>query len=307
MHYRSQRRMVCKARAGAFAFRFRFAHVVIFLAALTCFSQSVQASAKNHHRQKFHPVQPVSVSDDVLPSPEIDLRVEIEVATAKQILDNLDSNNFLASPYLVSAIYYHDDFLTDFPVELSTAEPGARIVGRISRMLTPEVKARFVSLLQEIWTTAKPEEPAQFVVPVDYLWLGVGPRAHQDALDMFTPEGTSVYSATRGVVILADSDWSPDDPFSTASRKGGNAVIVFDPDNYHFYRYAHLSTVSIYVGEIVLPGQMIGSVGHTGLNASQPGHGNHLHFEINEYLYGHVRAMGNGELSNMVQSWRITP
>jgi hypothetical protein len=52
-----------------------------------------------------------------------------------------------------------------------------------------------------------------------------------------------VHSVSRGVVVLADSDWSPDNLFSTTSRKGGNAVIVFDPDHERFYRYCHMSRI----------------------------------------------------------------
>ena len=29
--------------------------------------------------------------------------------------------------------------------------------------------------------------------------------------------------------------------------------------------------------------EIIGGVGHTGMNASKPGHGEHLHLEINRY------------------------
>ena len=285
----------------SYAVSFRFAGVVILLAAVTCFSLPAQVSGRTHHRQKL---QRVSVSEDVLASLEIDDRVELEVAKAKAILDNLGSDNVLDSPYLVSAIYYHDGFLADFPVELRTADPERRIVGRISRMLTPELKARFVCLLHEAWSDAAPEGSALFTVPVNYIYLG-GAQAHNDAIDMFAPEGTSVHSASRGVVILADRDWYFYDVFSAASRKGGNAVIVFDPDNDCFYRYCHLNTVSVYPGDIVESGQMIGEVGHTGLNASQPGHGNHLHFEVNEYLYGHVRALEYRDLRGMVERWEM--
>jgi murein DD-endopeptidase MepM/ murein hydrolase activator NlpD len=163
-----------------------------------------------------------------------------------------------------------------------------------------------VSLLHETWTGGEPRAPARFVVPVDYSSLGTGRRAHKYAIDLFAPEGAAVQTVSRGIVILADRDWSPDSLFSTASRKGGNAVIVFDPDNDRFYRYCHLSAVLVSCGEIVTSGEMIGNVGHTGLNASQPGHGGHLHFEANEYLEGHVRALDNGQLRNMLQGWRTS-
>ena len=88
----------------------------------------------------------------------------------------------------------------------------------------------------------------------------------------------------------------PGEPFSTTSQKGGNSVIVFDPDADRFLRYAHLEDVSVYAGDLVGAGDRIGTVGHTGLNASRPKHGRHLHFEINEFKAGHVRPLRAAEL-----------
>ena len=53
--------------------------------------------------------------------------------------------------------------------------------------------------------------------------------------------------------------------------------------------------------------QVVGTVGHTGLNASQPGHGRHLHFETNEYLRGHVRAIEYRGLRTMLRQWQSSP
>ncbi len=105
---------------------------------------------------------------------------------------------------------------------------------------------------------------------------------------------------------MADQGWSAADLFSTTSRKGGNAVILFDPDHDRFYRFCHLSTVAVRSGELVAEGQIIGAVGHTGWNASLSGHGHHLHFETNEYLDGRVRAMDRTRLRAMLLSWRST-
>jgi murein DD-endopeptidase MepM/ murein hydrolase activator NlpD len=79
---------------------------------------------------------------------------------------------------------------------------------------------------------------------------------------------------------------------------------VFDPDHDRFYRYCHMSTVQVSAGDLVAAGQTVGSVGHSGLNASQPGHGRHLHFETNEYLEGHVRAVDYHRLRTMLRQWR---
>ncbi len=247
---------------------------------------------------------PGDVTQEVQPSPEIDRRVANEVAKAKQIIGNLDQSNFLMSPYLVSAIYYHDNFLGDTAASRHDADPDRRIIGQISNMLSAELKLRFVHQLHETWERSKPSGPAEFLKPVNYVSASGGRRSHRYAIDLFAAEGTTVHSVSRGIVILADRGWSANDIFSTTSRKGGNAVIIFDPDKDRFYRYCHLSAVVVSAGQIVVPGQQIGTVGHTGLNASRPGHGQHLHFETNEFVNGHVHAMEYRRLYAMLRQWR---
>jgi murein DD-endopeptidase MepM/ murein hydrolase activator NlpD len=227
-----------------------------------------------------------------------------EVAKAGKVLAGLDTNSLFSSPYLVSAIYYHDGFLSDFPADRTSADPERRIIGQISKMLSPEQKAAFVHMLHETWGDSNPVGTARFAEPVTYKTVSGGRRSHQYAVDLFAAEGAAVHSVSRGIVILADRGWSREDIFSTTSRKGGNAVIVFDPDSDRFYRYCHLSAVQVSAGELVETGKIIGNVGHTGLNASQSGHGGHLHFEVNEYLDGHVRAIDSRHLRAMLRHWR---
>ncbi len=274
------------------------AKAVMFVITTCCF-QSLEAAKRSHHHPVAHPL-----SEDVQPTTEIEQRVAYEVARAKQILNDPNTNNLLANPWLVSAIYYHDGFLTDFPSERTSAAPERRIIGQISNVLSPEQKARFVRLLHEIWIQSNPVGPAQFIDPVDSSALAGGRGSHKYAIDMFAAEGTAVHSASRGIAVLADRDWSPDNVFSTSSRKGGNSVIIFDPDDNRFYRYCHLNAVLVTPGQLVAGGQSIGTVGHTGLNASQPGHGGHLHFEVNEYQNGHVRAISYRELLGMLREWK---
>jgi murein DD-endopeptidase MepM/ murein hydrolase activator NlpD len=57
-------------------------------------------------------------------------------------------------------------------------------------------------------------------------------------------------------------------------------------------------------GQVVAAGETLGAVGHTGLNASQAGHGGHLHFEANEYVNGRVRALDYQRLRTMLRTWR---
>jgi murein DD-endopeptidase MepM/ murein hydrolase activator NlpD len=258
--------------------------------------QSAQARKSTVRRPIVRPL-----SLDVEPTPEIDARIAEEVGKARKILEGLDTNNLCASPYLVSAIYYHDDFLTDFPVDRRNAAPERRIIGQISRLLSASQKAGFLRLLHELWARSGSGIAEGPAAPVSYSRLGGG---HASAVDLFAREGTPVRTVSRGIVVLADRDWRPDDLFSTTSRKGGNAVIVFDPDHDRFFRYCHLSTVEVSAGSLVSAGQAIAAVGHSGLNASRPGHGRHLHFEINQYRDGRVAALGYRQLRALLRKWR---
>ena len=272
---------------------------------LTVLIAAVAYSAQSAEAYRTTRRQPVSrpLSLEVQPTREIEAQVSEEVAKARRILDALNTDNLFASPYLVSAIYYHDGFLNGFPVDRSSADPERRIIGQIGNMLSLEGKARYMRLLHDLWALSNPASPERSAEPVAYSATGGGGRSHKYAIDLFAHEGAAVYTVSRGMVVLADRDWSPDSLFSTTSRKGGNAVIVFDPDHDRFSRYCHMSTVQVSAGERVAAGQIVGTVGHSGLNASQPGHGHHLHFEINEYLQGHIRALDYRRLRTMLRQW----
>jgi murein DD-endopeptidase MepM/ murein hydrolase activator NlpD len=256
------------------------------------------------YRKRRRPVsRPASL--DVVPDAEVDARVADEVLKASRILEDLNASNVLASPYLVSAFYYHDGFLDDFPVDRTSAAPERRIIGQIGNLLTPETKARFVRLLHEIWSQSNAPGTSRYAVPCAYRAVS-GRRSHRYAIDLFALEGSPVTAVSRGVVVLADRDWSPENLFSTTSRKGGNCVIVFDPDRDRFYRYCHLSYVQASSGDLVASGERLGDVGHSGLNASQAGHGRHLHFETNQYSDGQVRALNYQLLRTMLRGWRLS-
>lgn len=253
-------------------------------------------------KRRRRPITP-PVSHDIIATPEIDLRVGEEVTRAREILDSLNTDNILASAYVVSAVYYHDGFLATFPSDRGTADPERRIIAQVSRMITPEIKARFVGILHQMWRNSNTPGPATFNKPLLYSVLGASSRTHRYALDLFTKEGSPVHSVSRGIVVLADEGWNPDDLFSTSSRSGGNSVIIFDPDQDRFFRYCHLGVSLVARGDLVPAGDAIGYVGHSGLNASRAGHGGHLHFEANDIASGHVRALDRLQLRKLLQSF----
>ena len=289
----------------------RFAGFLLCLALLAS-----PLGAKPRKSKKRPPPKPLVYT--VTPSDEIEERVEIETALALDILHRLGGSSLFLSAYVPATFYYHDGFLSDFADDKPDADPGRRIVSRIQREITPSLRTSYVGLLLQYWceNAVAPDAPTPaFVAPVPYENKPPGPppkstrrrrwaraSTHENALDLFIDEGTPVVSATRGVVVVADGRWDPQSPFSTTSQKGGNTVIVFDPDCERFYRYAHLETVTVTRGQIVAAGDRIGSVGHTGLNASRPKHGRHLHFEANQFEDGKMRPLKNSELWALVRS-----
>ena len=244
----------------------------------------------------------------VKPSPEIEERVSREVAKANLVMRGLTTESLLTSPYLVSAIYYHDGLLDTFDENKTGADPADRIVAHIVRAFNSQTKRNCIQLLRESCALSFSElGPGRFVVPVPYERpLAHGRAVHPYAIDLFTAEGTPVRSATRGLVVLAENDWQPNEWFSTSTVRGGNTVIVFDPDASRFLRYAHLERAVTQPGAFAEAGDIIGYVGHTGFNAARAGHGRHLHFEINEFHSGIVEALPNEELEALLEAASAT-
>lgn len=87
-------------------------------------------------------------------------------------------------------------------------------------------------------------------------------RQHS-GVDMAAPNGTSVFSAARGIVTMANWDGGY-----------GLSVRVAHPGGLET-RYAHLSAIHVRPGQSVETGDVIGRVGSTGLST-----GPHLHFEV---------------------------
>jgi murein DD-endopeptidase MepM/ murein hydrolase activator NlpD len=170
-------------------------------------------------------------------------------------------------------------------------------------------KRAYIATLEAVCACCFSElAPAGLTVPVPYEPLGRSRAVHPFAIDLFVAEGTPVRSATRGLVILAESEWHNGQWFSTSSVRGGNAVIVFDPDASRFLRYAHLESVKTRASLFVDAGDELGAVGHTGFNAERRGHGRHLHFEINEYdsRTGLVTAVPHDQLEDLLETARTS-
>ena len=96
-----------------------------------------------------------------------------------------------------------------------------------------------------------------------------GPHA---GVDIAVPVGTSLFSYVDGTVEYADYDGH------------GNYGLFIDirSEDGHIHRFAHLSHISVGVGDRVLAGQEFGKTGNTG-NSTGP----HLHWEVRSSAGGY--------------------
>lgn len=82
-------------------------------------------------------------------------------------------------------------------------------------------------------------------------------------VDIALPGGTEIQAALGGIVTFA------------GYNGGYGNFVVIDHGNGLITRYAHCDTILVNVGQVVSVGDVIATVGNTGVSA-----GNHLHFEV---------------------------
>ncbi|WHM36062.1 M23 family metallopeptidase [Streptomyces sp. BPTC-684] len=109
-----------------------------------------------------------------------------------------------------------------------------------------------------------------FVAPIDGGYVSTGYKTggsiwssgSHTGIDFHAGEGTSVHAVGLGTVV--EAGWG--------GAYGNNIVIRMNDGTYT--QYGHLSSIGVFVGQRVEPGQQIGLSGNTG-NTTGP----HLHFE----------------------------
>ncbi|MEY2664953.1 MAG: hypothetical protein RLZZ480_58 [Candidatus Parcubacteria bacterium] len=212
--------------------------------------------------------------------------VDEQIGVVRQIVEGQRFVETLSNRYLASGLYYSSTFLSRLAQPANQVDVPTAIIGQTGHLLTGSYRAAAVSTFESLsapltWC-GRAVVGVEESLPLRRFSFGHGTN-HYDAVDLFAREGVPVYAFASGIVLVADSGWTPHDERSAASMKGGNTVIVFNHIKNEFYRYAHLEQVSVRVGELVQSGVQVGTVGHTGTNAMRPGHGGHLHFEINRH------------------------
>ena len=98
-----------------------------------------------------------------------------------------------------------------------------------------------------------------------FWYEGWGSSIVHKGIDVFAKKGTSVHSATWGIVIMA-----------TEYGKGGKFVLVLGP-KWRLHYYAHLDEIKTERFAFVTQDTEIGTVGNTGNAINTPAH---LHYGI---------------------------
>lgn len=116
--------------------------------------------------------------------------------------------------------------------------------------------------------------PSMIPVNGGYISSSFGSRRDPFTNQIKKHHGVDI-AAPVGTLVVA----SADGPVLTAAKNSdlGNLIEIQHADGYTT-RYGHLSEIFVKKGQIVKRGQVIGSVGNTGLRCS----GSHLHFEVSK-------------------------
>ena len=95
---------------------------------------------------------------------------------------------------------------------------------------------------------------------------------NQDCIDDKSKKEVNVLSMTEGIVIATQNTWD-----TTSNLRGGKYIWIYTPSINIFFYYAHNSKILVGVCDIIKPGDVIATIGRTGLNAFKKRSPTHLH------------------------------
>jgi murein DD-endopeptidase MepM/ murein hydrolase activator NlpD len=96
---------------------------------------------------------------------------------------------------------------------------------------------------------------------------------NQDCEDDRTNKFVNVLSFSGGIVLATEKRWD-----TSSKLRGGKYIWIYDPYTNSLFYYAHNNNVLVESGQIITPGQVIATVGRSGLNAFKKRSPTHLHF-----------------------------
>lgn len=98
---------------------------------------------------------------------------------------------------------------------------------------------------------------------------------NQDSRDDRSGEAVQIVSMTGGVVVACEKEWLPG-----SKLRGGKYIWIYDPANDLLVYYAHNEELFVEPGSIVKPGDLLATMGRSGLNAAKRRSPTHLHFSV---------------------------
>ena len=98
---------------------------------------------------------------------------------------------------------------------------------------------------------------------------------NQDSRDDRTGKPVDVLSMTGGIVVALEKGWQQE-----SGLRGGKYLWIYDPANSQLIYYAHNEELFVGLGDIVKPGDLLATVGRSGLNAAKKRSQTHLHFSV---------------------------
>ena len=110
--------------------------------------------------------------------------------------------------------------------------------------------------------------PVYGVISSEYGWRihpVSGERSFHTGLDIAAPEGAPIFNAADGYVVFA------------GENGGYGNMVEVQHDNGTSTLYGHMSHISVYKGQRVYTGSLLGRVGATGVAT-----GPHVHFEVHD-------------------------
>lgn len=124
-------------------------------------------------------------------------------------------------------------------------------------------------LIYSLWPQ-RPVIPVRGATPRDWnaqsFWFEPwGASGVHKGVDIFAREGAPIIAPVPGIVI-----------FTGNLAKGGNVVVLFTTQ-WRVHYFAHLKSIAPTIGQAVMTGTILGTVGTTGNAAGKPAH---LHYAV---------------------------